>query len=129
MRRTIIGLAAVASLAVLGCSDSDDGVGNTNAGSSSTEEFCDEYLALEERFTGEDAGASDEEVLEAIRGLNPPDEIADDFRTAIEGFDEVEDLDPTDPEDEDRITELNEAQVNVQEFLADECGVGPDPTG
>ncbi|MBN2624344.1 MAG: hypothetical protein JXA83_13290 [Acidimicrobiales bacterium] len=129
MRRTIIGLAAVASLAVLGCSDSEDGVGNSNAGSSSTEEFCDEYLALEERFTGEDADASQEEVLEAIRGLNPPDEIADDFRTAIDGVEEVEDLDPADPDDEERITELNEAQANVQQFLTDECGVGPETTG
>lgn len=124
MRRMIIGLAIVGVLTAVGCSDSD--VGGEAAGGSSTEDFCAEFQALDERFS-DDPDASSDEVVEALEGLDPPDEIADDYATVVDATRELAELDTSDPEASQRAQELSEeagdAQTRVSDFLQNDCDI------
>jgi hypothetical protein len=141
MRRTLMSLAACGVLAVAGCSDSDndtaiddDSGSGSETGGGSVEEFCTEFNALDEQFSDPEAAEDDDAVLDALRSLDPPDEIRDDFQLIVEAtqaFSEV------DPEDTDALADIQtefedrgavEASGNVETFITDNCDTGSDDT-
>jgi hypothetical protein len=93
MRRTLIGLVVAGAILVAGCGgDDDDDGGDSNAsgsGDSATESFCEQFAAYDRQFN-EDPEASEEEVIDAIRSLDPPEEIQDDFDTLLDGLDRLQ---------------------------------------
>ncbi len=140
MRRTLIALAAAGLLVAGGCSDSDSGdpTGDEesadngdgeSSGGGDSEDFCADFQALDDRFSA-DPEASEEEVIEALESLDPPEEIADDFATMIEVSRSTSNVDQSDPEAmADAQAELEgatEAQTRVFTYLDEECGVGPE---
>ena len=129
MRRTLIGLMAAGALLVAGCGGddggddaSDDGEGSTDE---ATQQFCEEFQAFDEQFR--DSNPSDEEVSEAIRSLEPPEEIAGDYEILVEGLERLATLDSSDPdaatEFQEDSAQYTEASTNVRTFVQDECGV------
>jgi hypothetical protein len=129
MRRTLSALAALGILVAAGCGDDDGGDGTAEGGGGSTEEFCAGFIAVNEEFADvdptTDADAYDDAV-EALRELDPPEEIVDDYATVIDGFEALADIDPTDPEAGDQIAEqvpgAEEAFTALDDFLSRECG-------
>lgn len=136
MRRTLMSLAACGVLAVAGCSDSDndtggDDVSTADSGSESggsVEDFCTEFNALNEQFSDAEAAEDDAAVLDALRSLDPPDEIRDDFELIVEATEAFSEVDPEDTDALDDIqTEFEdrgavEASGNVETFITDNCG-------
>jgi hypothetical protein len=113
----ILGATAVSAtlLTLAACGDDDD--------SASGDDFCAQARELDD--TSEDideAGA-----VEALRQLDPPDEIADDWNTMVDLLDDMANLDPSDPDvAADQLDQLEEAQAaadNVSAYLEDECGI------
>lgn len=139
MRRTLIGLAAAGLLAVTGCSDSDNESGGEAAsGGGSAADFCDDFEALNDAFTEDpDAAADPERVLEGLEGLDPPEEIADAYRTVLDASRQTNALDPEDPGALEEMQQLSEdaaeANADVTAFLDEECGIDvnapPEPDG
>ena len=143
MRRTLMSLAACGVLAVAGCSDSDNDTGGDDAstadsgsesGGGSVEDFCTEFNALNEQFSDAEAAEDDAAVLDALRSLDPPDEIRDDFELIVEA---TEAFNEVDREDTDAIADIRaefedrgavEASGNVETFLSDNCDTGSDDT-
>ncbi len=135
MRRTLIGLAAAGLLLVTGCSDSDDDTASTggesggeSSGGGTTEEFCTEFQALDDQFSENPEAASDpDQVIAALEGLDPPEEIADDFETVLEVSRQTAEVDIEDPDAVAEAQELGasaaEANQRVSTFLQDECGI------
>ena len=135
MRRILIGLAAAGLLLVTGCSDSDDDTGSTggesggeSSGGGTTEEFCTEFQALDDQFSQDPEAASDPaQVIEALEGLDPPEEIADDFETVLEVSRQTADVDIEDPDAVAEAQELGESATEANErvstFLQEECGI------
>jgi hypothetical protein len=130
MRRTLVGLMAAGALLVAGCGGDDDGGDDTGGGGGgssdeATQQFCEEFQAFDAQFR--DSNPSDEEVSEAIRSLEPPDEIADDYEILVEGLERLATLDSTDPdaatEFQEDSAQYTEASTNVRTFVQDECGV------
>jgi hypothetical protein len=135
MRRTLMSLAACGVLAVAGCSDSDndtaiddDSGSGSETGGGSVEEFCTEFNALDEQFSDPEAAEDDDAVLDALRSLDPPDEIRDDFQLIVEA---TEAFSEVDPEDTDALADIQtefedrgavEASGNVETFITDNCG-------
>lgn len=130
MRRTLICLLAAGAILVAGCGgdDDDSGSGDDRAGTvegdGSVEGFCGQFRTYDEQFTN-DPEASDDEVIEAIRSLDPPDEIAGDFETLIEGLDRLQSIDTSDPEAaaglEEEMAQYTEASTNIQAFVDENC--------
>jgi hypothetical protein len=146
MRRTLIGLAAAGLLLVTGCSDSDDESGSDNgdaadesggdesggdeSGGGDASGFCADFQELDDQFSADPEAAADPNaVIEALEGLDPPEEIADDYATILEVSRQTADLDPEDPEAIEEAQALSEdaaeAQERVSTYLADECGIDP----
>jgi hypothetical protein len=147
MRRTVIGLAAAAVLTLAACGgDDDDSSGDDNGGSETpeaggeaspsspeAERFCNELMELTQQ--GPAGGSSPDAMVEAMRDLHPPEEIADDFALTIEGTEMQTQMgaggSEPDPElqarFEERSEEFQEANMNIQEFLASECQLGTPP--
>jgi hypothetical protein len=132
MRRTLVGLVAAGALLVAGCGGGDDdGGGEDEAGGGggsqdeATQQFCEEFQAFDEQFR--DSNPSDQEVSEAIRSLEPPEEIAEDYEVLVEGLERLATLDSSDPnaaeEFQQDSTQYTEASTNVRTFVQDECGV------
>jgi hypothetical protein len=134
MRRTLICLLAAGSILVAACGGDDDGGSNDDsaAGSDGTvqgdgtvEGFCEQFRTYDQQFT-EDPEASDEEVIAAIRSLDPPEEIRDDFETLIEGLDRLSAMDTSDPDStaglEEEMAQYTEASTNIQTFVDENCG-------
>jgi hypothetical protein len=129
MRRTLVGLTAVAALLVGACSDGDSG--------SSAEAFCKDYKDLNKDLAGVDS--SDPEAVAAgfrqLDALEPPEEIADEYHKIVDlakdAMAALNDLDRNDPEAvakaqeqfADRQEELQGASDKVQKFLAEECNI------
>jgi hypothetical protein len=135
MRRTMIGLG-VAVLVAVGCSDSDgggdatagDGEGGSGGSGGSAEQFCEDFQALDEQFANDPEAANDPQaVLTALEALEPPDEIADDFRALIEVSRVQAELDVEDTEAVDEFESLVEESAEAQErfasFVDEECAV------
>jgi hypothetical protein len=132
MRRTLICLLAAGAILVAGCGGDDDddaGTGDDQAGTvegdGSVEGFCEQFRTYDEQFTN-DPEASDEDVIEAIRSLDPPEEIQQDFETLIEGLDRLQTIDTSDPEAaaglEEEMAQYTEASTNIQTFVDENCG-------
>lgn len=133
MRRTIIGLTIAVGLALaVGCTDSEDGVGGEAAGANSSDAFCAEFAALDERFSSDPEAASDPDaVVEALEELDPPDEISDDLDAVRDAARGLADLDPSDPEAAEQAQELNDeaadAQGRVSDYIDENCELDEAP--
>jgi hypothetical protein len=145
MRRTLIGLTAAGLLLVSACSDSDSGgpddadsasedaANESEGGGGETPEgFCADFQALSDQF-GNDPEADPNEVVEALEGLDPPEEIAEDFDAVVEVTRQTAELDTSDPEAMEQAQELSdqsmEAQERVSTYLQDECNLGAESGG
>lgn len=130
MRRSIAGLAAIGLLVAAGCGGDDSGDGDSaeGGGDGSTEDFCAGFNDINEQFAdinpAEDPEALDEAVA-LLRDLDPPEEVADDYATVLEGFEALADIDVS---DQDAVAELQEqfsgtedAFTAVSEFVEREC--------
>lgn len=145
MRRTVIGLAAAAVFVFAACGGDDDSSGDDDAGSEANEaganaspsspeaeRFCNEFLELTQAGP---AGSGPDAVVEAMRGLHPPEEIAADFELTVEGTElqaqMAEGGGQPDPELQEqfqaREQEYQQANMRIQEFLSSECGLGAPP--
>ena len=128
--RLVAVAALVAAAALPACGGGDD--------DSASESFCEEYRALEDELAGvdiEDPEAATE-AFDRLAELDPPDEIADEFRAVVQLNQEIfsagEGVDLSDPEAaaelqeqfSDRAAELEEESQAVEGFLTEECGVG-----
>ena len=117
-RPTVV-LTAIAVVVAAGC-----GGGDGAGGDRATRAFCDEYAAYQDRFS---AGASYGDVLEALRALDPPPEIADDFSALARAVEAMTTVDTSDPAavaefQEETSTAAQEANANILEYVASECG-------
>jgi hypothetical protein len=116
-----VGLSVVAAIAVavVAACGGSDGAGGDRA----TRAFCDEYAGYQDRFS---AGASYSDVLEALRALDPPAEIADDFSALALAVEAMTTVDTSDPAavaefQEGTSTAAQEANANILEYVASEC--------
>jgi hypothetical protein len=124
-RSAAAGVLAAAALTACG----------SDGGSSATESFCEEYRQIEEELAEVDFEdpAALSEAFDRMSELDPPDEIADDFRAVVELNREVysagDGVDLSDQEAatelqeqlSERATDLEDESQNVDEFLAEEC--------
>ena len=122
MRRTVISLLAVGALACAGCSDSDNDTG-TAGRESDDSAFCDAF----EELIGGGSDISNDEALETIRSLEPPDEIADDYAVFVQQIEMLSTSDPNDPDAVEEFQARNEeftaASDAVQGYVEDDCGI------
>jgi hypothetical protein len=138
MRRTAIGLAAAALLFFAACGGDDDDASGDNGSSEgnapgSGSQFCEEFTELTQQ--GPAAGSDPESVIEAMRGLHPPEEIADDFELTIEGAELQAQMASGGAEpDPDLVSQFQEnqqaysqANQHIQEYISTECGIGAEP--
>ena len=123
MRRFVAGVAIVGLLAAAGCGDDDD-----DASSAETDEFCDGFNEINDQFSDINPVARPEalrEALDMLRDLEPPQEIADDYETVLEGFEALAETDITDREAVARVREefadAEEAFNTVGDFVEEEC--------
>jgi hypothetical protein len=135
MRRTLIGLVAAGALLVAGCGGDDGETTSDDGGSGETasaSDFCAQFQGYDEEFD-QNPDASEEEVVEAIRSLNPPEEIADDYETLLQGLDALMGVDPSDPDAaaaaQDEMAQYQEASENIQAYVDENCeGASTDDT-
>lgn len=125
MRRFVVGAAVAALLIAAGCGDDDDGGG---ASSQATEEFCQGFNRINEQFSDINPVTNPEalrEALDMLRDLDPPEEIADEYETVLEGFDRLSKIDVTDQdavnEVRDELPEAEDAFNTVGDFVEEEC--------
>ena len=125
MRRFVVGAAVAALLIAAGCGDDDDGGG---ASSQATEEFCQGFNRINEQFSDINPVTNPDalrEALDMLRDLDPPEEIADEYETVLEGFDRLSKIDVTDQdavnEVRDELPEAEDAFNTVGDFVEAEC--------
>jgi len=169
MRRTLSicrgGLVAAAAAILLtacgGGSTDDTASSETTSSSSSSSasettentapqadsEFCTEAASIQERigatFDESDPSSLSQVLREGaaeIRAIDAPPEIADDWNTLADGFEQIAtalaDVDLNDPAAQQSLqaqlgqlqTELTTASANVQKYLTEECGIELDPS-
>jgi hypothetical protein len=107
-------------------------------------EFCTQAEnlpnELEDAFSAQtdpsQAGAAFQQAADALRDIEPPDEISADWASLSDGLEQYaalfENLDLSDPsaaatlqaEGEQLATQLQEAGTNVETYLTEECGIG-----
>jgi hypothetical protein len=127
MRRFVAVLAIAALLIAAGCGDDDDGDGG-GASNQATEEFCQGFNRINEQFSDinpvTNPGAL-REALDMLRDLDPPQEIADEYETVLEGFERLSKIDVTDQdavnEVRDELPEAEDAFNTVGDFVEEEC--------
>jgi hypothetical protein len=110
--------AAIAAIAAVACG-SGDGAGGDRA----TRAFCAEYADYRDRFS---TGASYADVLEALRALDPPAQIADDFSALARAVEAMTTVDTSDPEavaafQEGTSAAAQEANSHILDYVASEC--------
>ena len=139
MRRTAIGLAAAALFIFAACGGDDDDASGDNGSSEeqsapgSGSQFCQEFTELTQQ--GPAAGSDPESVIESMRGLHPPEEIADDFALTIEGAELQAQMASGGAEpDRDLVAQFQEnqeafqqANEHIQQYISTECGIGSEP--
>jgi hypothetical protein len=137
MRRTAIGLAAAAVFIFAACGGDDDdsasGDNGSNGAPGSGSQFCQEFNELTQQ--GPSAGSDPNSVIEAMRALNPPEEIAEDFNLTIEGAELQAQMAEGGAEpDPDLVAQFQEnqeaftqANQHIQEYISTECGIGSAP--
>ncbi len=124
MRRFVAGVAVGALLMAAGCGDDDGG----GASSEATEEFCEGFNRINERFSDINPVTDPEaleEALDMLRDLEPPEEIADDYETVLDGFEALSEIDLTDQdavnEVQENLPDAEEAFNTVGDFVEEEC--------
>jgi hypothetical protein len=123
MRRFVAGVAVVGLLMAAGCGGDDD----DSTSSEAIEEFCDGFNEVNEQFSNIDVTDSSalEDALDMLRDLDPPEEIADEYDTVLEGFEKLSEIDLTDQDAvaqvQEDLPEAEEAFNTVGEFVEDEC--------
>ncbi|HKA82711.1 MAG TPA: hypothetical protein VKD21_02535 [Acidimicrobiales bacterium] len=125
MGRIVAGLAVAGLLIAGGCGDDDGGGG---ASSQATEEFCQGFNRINERFSDINPVTHPDalrEALDMLRDLDPPEEIADEYETVLKGFEKLSKIDVT---DQDAVNEVRkdlpraeEAFNTVGDFVEQEC--------
>jgi hypothetical protein len=123
MRRLVAGVAVVGLLMAAGCGgDDDDGTS-----SESIEEFCDGFNEVNERFSNIDVTDPGEleNALDMLRDLDPPEQIADEYQTVLDGFQRLSEIDITDQNEvaevQEDLPDAEEAFNTVGQFVEDEC--------
>jgi len=124
MRRLVAGVAVVGLLVAAGCGDDGDG----GASREEIQEFCDGFNDINDEFTNRNPVANPaalEEALDMLRDLEPPEEIAAEYATVLEGFEALSEIDITDQEEvaqvQEDLPEAEEAFDAVDQFVEDEC--------
>jgi len=117
------GLAAAAAIAMFAVVAPACGGGDGAGGDRATRAFCNEYADYQDRFS---SGASYADVLEALRALDPPAEIADDFSALARAVEAMTTVDTSDPAavaefQEETSTAAQEANANILDYVASEC--------
>jgi hypothetical protein len=122
LARKILGASAAPALllALAGCGDDDSG----DSGDSASGSFCEEAEPLA------DEGLEGDGALETIQGIDPPDELAEDWNILVEVLEAVPDTDGADTDGGEQATEntaieerIQAAVDNVTEYLDSECGI------
>ena len=118
-RLTCGGIAAVAMAlgAAAGC-----GGGNDEDGGAASA-FCEEFAGYEQRFQG---GASHDDVLAALRALDPPEEIAADVETLAGAVEQLSTVDSSNPDAVAEFqagpsAEAEQANANILGYVEAEC--------
>ena len=106
-------------------------------------EFCTQAAdlpnELEEAFSAQtdpsQAGLAFQQAADAVRGIEPPEEISTDWAALSDGLERYAELfnslDLTDPsaaatlqaEGQELATQLQEAGTNVETYLTEQCGI------
>jgi hypothetical protein len=122
MRRLVAGVAVAGLLMAAGCGGDDD-----STSSESIEEFCDGFNEVNERFSNIDVTDPDalDDALRMLRDLDPPEEIADEYQTVLDGFQRLSEIDITDQDEvaevQEDLPDAEEAFNTVGQFVEDEC--------
>jgi hypothetical protein len=123
MRRQVAGVAVAGLLMAAGCGGDDD----DSTSSESIQQFCDGFNEVNERFSDidvTDAGAL-ENALDMLRDLDPPQAIADEYQTVLDGFQRLSEIDITDQNEvaevQEDLPDAEEAFNTVGQFVEDEC--------
>jgi hypothetical protein len=127
MRAATLAAAAAATLVVAAGCGGAEGASRDPA----TRAFCDEYTGYQDRFS---AGASYEDVLDALRALDPPAEIAEDFSALARAVEALTTVDTSNPEavaefQESTSADAQEANANILEYVATECAGEDEAAG
>jgi hypothetical protein len=123
MRRLVAGVAVVGLLTAAGCGGDDD----DSTSSESIEEFCDGFNEVNEQFSNIDVTDPGEleNALDMLRDLDPPEEIADEYQTVLDGFQRLSEIDITDQDEvaevQEDLPDAEEAFNTVGQFVEDEC--------
>jgi hypothetical protein len=123
MRRLVAGVAVVGLLMAAGCGGDDD----DSTSSESIEDFCDGFNEVNEQFASIDVTDPDalEDALDMLRDLDPPEEIADEYQTVLDGFQRLSEIDITDQNEvaevQEDLPDAEEAFNTVGQFVEDEC--------
>ena len=124
MRRLVAGVAVVGLLTAAGCGGDDD---DDSTSSESIEEFCDGFNEVNEQFSNIDVTDPGEleNALDMLRDLDPPEEIADEYQTVLDGFQRLSEIDITDQDEvaevQEDLPDAEEAFNTVGQFVEDEC--------
>jgi hypothetical protein len=123
MRRLVAGVAVVGLLTAAGCGGDDD----DSTSSESIEEFCNGFNEVNEQFSNIDVTDPNalEDALDMLRDLDPPEEIADEYQTVLNGFQRLSEIDITDQNEvaevQEELPDAEEAFNTVGQFVEDEC--------
>jgi hypothetical protein len=124
MGRFVAGLAVVGLLMAAGCGDDDDG----GASSEEIKTFCDGFNEINEQFADINPVANPEaldQALEMLRDLDPPEEIADEYATVLDGFERLSEIDVTDQnavaQVQDELPDAEQAFNTVGDFVQEKC--------
>jgi Asp-tRNA(Asn)/Glu-tRNA(Gln) amidotransferase C subunit len=123
MRRLVAGVAVVGLLMAAGCGGDDD----DSTSSESIEEFCDGFNDVNEQFSRIDVTDPGEleNALDMLRDLDPPEEIADEYQTVLNGFQRLSEIDITDQNEvaevQEELPDAEEAFNTVGQFVEEEC--------
>lgn len=122
MPKTLTALLAAGVLLLAACGDSDDGeedAGGQETTSSTIPEQTGEYAEFCERIMTPSG--------QPPTDVQAPEEIAEDWTTLMNAAEAGQDLDSSNPEDQQRMTELQEelapAQQRVQQFIMENCNL------
>ena len=128
MRRFVVGVAVAALLIAGGCGGDDDGGGGGGASSQATEEFCQGFNRINDRFSDINPVTNPQalqQALDMLRDLDPPEEIADEYATVLKGFERLSKIDVTDQDAvskvRDELPEAEDAFNTVGDFVEAEC--------
>jgi hypothetical protein len=153
VRKTTIALVCAGALLLAACGDDDvDDAEDTTedtadddaapddaddeAAPAADTEFCQAIQGVDDRYADEPPAADPEEaadqmeeVLSDLRDIDPPSEIEEEWDTYLEALEAFTQIDLTDPEaaaEELDFAEMQGAIQRVEQYIREECGIGPD---